>query len=147
MNITADSDAPVYATATIDIHTKPSVVWKLISDISRWPVWVSDISSAELTDDFLKGTKFTWKSNGMKITSRLQAVEPDRYLAWTGKTLWIRAVHTWELQPLPDGGTRVTTSESMNGFLIRFIYSSDKLSGSLESWLADLKNVSESEQV
>jgi hypothetical protein len=145
MNTTADIDAPVYAAASIDIRSNPSTVWKLISDIPRWPEWASQISSAKLAGELQKGTEFQWKSNGMKINSTLQTVDPVKNLSWTGKALWIRAEHIWELQALPDGGTRVTTSESMAGFLIRYIYSSDKLLESLKTWLKDLKSASESE--
>lgn len=147
MNITADIDAPVYAAASIKIQSNPSTAWKLISEIPRWPEWASQISSAEMTGKLRKGTEFQWKSNGMKINSTLQTVDPEKTLSWTGKALWIRAEHIWELQPLPYGGTRVTTAESMDGFLIRYIYNSDKLLESLKIWLKELKSVAESEQV
>jgi hypothetical protein len=145
MNTTADIDAPVYAAASIDIRSNPSTVWKLISKIPQWPEWASKISSAEVTGEFRKGTDFRWKSNGMKINSTLQTVDPEKNLSWTGKALWIHAEHIWELQALPDGGTRVTTAESMDGFLIRYIYSSEKLLNSLQTWLKDLKSAAESQ--
>jgi hypothetical protein len=75
MNTTADIDAPVYAAASIDIRSNPSTVWKLISDIPRWPEWASQISSAKLAGELQKGTEFQWKSNGMKINSTLQTVD------------------------------------------------------------------------
>lgn len=145
MNITADTDAPVYAAVSIEIQSNPSAVWKLISEIPRWPEWASQIKSVDITGELRKGTEFQWKNNGMKINSKLQKVDPEKYLSWTGKALWIRAVHIWELQPLPDGETKVTTAESMDGFLIRYIYSSDKLLISLQTWLKDLKSAAESE--
>jgi hypothetical protein len=64
-------------------------------------------------------------------------------LAWTGTAYKARAIHVWNLQPLPDGGTLVKTIESMDGFMLRFFYSSNDLAKSQRLWLDALKHKAE----
>jgi hypothetical protein len=45
-------------------------------------------------------------------------VERPQFLAWTGNTLGIKAIHVWKLKPW-DGGTLVRTEESWEGVLVR----------------------------
>jgi hypothetical protein len=70
-------------------------------------------------------------------------LEPDRRLSWTGTAFSARAIHVWELKATPDGGTLVTVKESMNGPLMKLLYSSDKLAASETDWLTALKQAAE----
>ena len=54
-----------------------------------------DVASADLRGPLAPGTEFRWKSGGSSIVSILQEIEPKRRIAWTGRTLGIRAVHVW----------------------------------------------------
>ena len=54
------------------------------------------------------------------ITSTFQAVDPPRHVAWTGKTLSLKAVHTWTLDTT-ETGTRVLTAESFEGTAARLL--------------------------
>jgi hypothetical protein len=140
---TINPDAPVKADLQIVIQADRDAVWKLLTDIDRWPVWVRSITKAKLEGDLAHFSGFRWKSNGLGIKSTLQLVEPKTRLAWTGKAAGMTAIHVWELHDHEDGGTLVKTSESMEGFLAKLLMSSAKLERSLNDWLKDLKKAAE----
>ncbi|WP_017297366.1 SRPBCC family protein [Nodosilinea nodulosa] len=140
-------NAPVSARHQITIHAPAQIIWQILTDIDRWPTWNSNISAATLGGPLQPGTTFGWKSNGTGIVSTLQAVEPHRYLSWTGKVIGTRAIHTWSLEPTGDAVV-VTTAESFEGWLVRLTKGMMQrtLDASLVAWLESLKQRSEQVQ-
>jgi len=136
-------NAAVKASSEITIHASPENVWHLLTDIDNWPKWQSTISAAKINGPLESGTAFVWTSGGTQIKSRIALARPVTQLAWTGTAYRARAVHVWNLQPLPDGGTLVRTTESMNGFMLRLFYSSNDLAKSQRLWLDALKRKAE----
>jgi uncharacterized protein YndB with AHSA1/START domain len=136
-------DAPVKATVAMQIAAPPAKVWALLIDASAWPSWYPPIESVKAPGELAMGTRFVWKSGGTTIHSEVHLVEPDRRLSWTGIASPARAIHVWELKATPDGGTLVTVKESMNGPLMKLLYSSDKLAASEMVWLTALKQAAE----
>ncbi|MEX2598626.1 MAG: SRPBCC family protein, partial [Dehalococcoidia bacterium] len=112
--------APAIASGQVHVAATPETVWRVMSDIGRWPEWNPDIKTVSLERPVEPGTRFRWKSGPSTITSILRQVEPPRALAWTGSTMGIKAVHVWRLEP-QDGGTRVTTEESWEGLIVRLL--------------------------
>jgi uncharacterized protein YndB with AHSA1/START domain len=137
--------APVKASAEIVIHASPEKVWRLLTDIDQWPTWHSAISVARINGPVEPGTIFGWTSGGPKIKCRIALVHPATQLAWTGTTFGGNAIHVWSLGLLPDGGTLVKTTESIDGFMLRLklFYSSSDLAKSLKEWLEALKGKAE----
>ena len=86
------------------------------------------------------GSKFRWKAGPGTIASVIARVEPPGHIAWTGKTLGIKAIHVWMLE-LQDGKTRVRTEESYDGLVARTFRGSMQkaLDGALERGLRYLK--------
>ena len=66
------------------------------------------------------GSEFRWKAGPGTIVSTLQEVEPPRRVTWLGRTLSIKAIHGWRLEPR-DGGTHVETEETYSGLLARLL--------------------------
>jgi hypothetical protein len=64
------------------------------------------------------GSVFRWKAGPGTIESTIQRVERPRLIAWTGKTLGIKAIHFWHLDPR-NGGTFLRTEESYEGLVTR----------------------------
>jgi hypothetical protein len=64
------------------------------------------------------GSEFRWKAGPGTIVSTLQQVEPPRRVSWLGRTMSIKAVHDWRLEPR-DGGTLVETEETYSGLVAR----------------------------
>ena len=140
-----EADAPVTATAAIDIAAPPERIWEIMTAFEQWPSWNPDVEWAEIDGDPTAGTAFRWKAGPGVIRSRLSRVEAPRRIEWTGKTMGIRAVHVWRLDPSGDG-TTVVTEESWNGLIPRLFrgYSTRTLERSLRSGLDALKAAAES---
>lgn len=118
---------PITAAGEIEIAAYPKVVWDVIAGINRWPRWNPDVKSAHLEGKLSPGSRFLWRAGPrqgmpMTIASTIQKVERPRTLAWTGKTLGIKAVHVWRLDQRGDI-TIVRTKESWEGLLPQIFHS------------------------
>jgi hypothetical protein len=136
--------APVVAEAHALVRAPLAEVWRVQTDIAAWPRWNDAVTRVELHGPLAPGTTFRWTAGGAPILSTLQEVLPERRIAWTGRTLGIRAVHVWEFEPDADG-TRVRTAESFEGpvawLLSRHLHR--MLTAALERGVAALKREAE----
>jgi hypothetical protein len=110
--------APVLFKGEVEIAADPETVWKVLATIEHWPDWNPDIKSVSLDGSVAKGTEFRWKAKSWKIVSVIQNVKRARLLAWTGRMMGIKAVHTWHLEPR-GAGTLVVNEESWDGLVAR----------------------------
>jgi hypothetical protein len=115
-----DVDAPVVGSADIEIDAAPEVVWDVLAAVERWPTWNPDVKSVSVEGPLHEGSSFRWKAGPGTITSTVRRLDRPRVLAWTGRTLGIRAVHVWQLEPR-DGKTLVRTEESYDGLVARLL--------------------------
>jgi uncharacterized protein YndB with AHSA1/START domain len=140
-----DEHAAVKASSEILIAAPTEKVWRLLVEIDEWPRWQPNITAAKITGPLNQGTEFEWSTGGTKIKSRLAVVKPGEELAWTGKALHTTAIHVWQFRATPNGGTVVSTRESMSGFMLklRVLYSSKDLEKSQKAWLDALKREAE----
>src|SRR5262245_59672806 len=115
-----DVRAPVVGAAEIVISAAPELVWDVLTTFERWPMWNPDVRSITMQGDVAVGSEFRWKAGPGTITSTLQEVDPPRRITWTGRTLGIRAVHVWWLEPT-DSVTTVLTEESYQGIVARLL--------------------------
>ena len=136
-------NAAVRTTLQITIHAPVEKVWTLLTDVTNWPKWQPDISETRIAGPLESGTGFSWTIGGTHIKSRIALVQAGEQFAWTGTAYWARAIHVWKLQRLPGDQTRVSTSESMDGFLLTLFYSSKKLEQADQRWLDRLKLAAE----
>ncbi len=139
-----DPKAPLVASHSISIQAPPATVWRLLSEIERWPSWHAAITRAQLEGPLASGTVFRWTSGGTAIVSTIQLLEAGRRLGWTGRALGTATIHIWNVEA-SEGGTLVTTAESMSGWLIRALklVMPGFLDDALTSWLAALKRAAE----
>jgi uncharacterized protein YndB with AHSA1/START domain len=135
--------APVKASIEAIIQAPPEKVWGILTAINDWPKWQSGITEAAINGPLQAGATFNWTSGGTHIKSRLALVEPNQRLAWTGSAMGAHAIHVWNLERLPGGGTRVKVDESMSGLLLTLFYSSKDLEAADQLWLDRLKQQSE----
>jgi uncharacterized protein YndB with AHSA1/START domain len=136
-------DAPVKAGAEIVIAAPAKKIMELLTDINSWPQWQPDITKATVLGSTAVGTAFAWSTGGMNIHSTIQRVDPERSICWTGRMLHIHAIHCWTLSGLADDRVLVKTRESMDGWLISRMYSSQELLASDQRWLDRLKQAAE----
>ena len=138
------TNAPVQAHVEAIINAPQAKVWALLTNVQTWPQWQPEIESTTSDGPLAPGVSFQWKTGGMKIRSQVAAFQPETELAWTGQAYTAKAVHVWKLSSLPDGQTRITVDESMDGLLMAQLFSSRKLEESDARWLAALKHAAES---
>lgn len=116
--IEANRQASAWASDEVIISAPKDVVWSVQSDLAKWGDWNPDVSQMKLYGPVAPGTKFRWKAGGVTILSVLQEVNLPTRIAWSGRTLGIRAIHTWSFQS-HGHGVLVHTEESFEGLLPR----------------------------
>jgi hypothetical protein len=133
-------EAPVIGRSELVISAPPERVWDVLTDFDHWPTWNGDVKTMHFDGFVASGAKFRWKAGPGTITSVIAHVEPPRLIAWTGKTLGIKAIHFWMLEP-QNGRTLVRTEESYDGLVARVFRGSLKktLDSALERGLRYLK--------
>ncbi len=136
---------PLISKRSALIAASPKIVWRAHTDINSWSQWHRSISSARGDVPLAVGSAFEWKSGGLTIVSTVHTLERNRRISWSGRSLGTRANHTWMLVAR-DGGTLVTTQESMVGWLVSLLrlLTPGFLDRSLDVWLRDLKQKAES---
>lgn len=139
-----DKNAPAIATGVIDIAATPQAAWSLVSSINDWPLWNPAVKSAELQGELAAGTQFKWKAGPGSITSTLESVDEPREIGWSGRTMGIRALHVYRIEPT-DAGCRVHTEESWSGIPVRLLRGrmQKMLQEAIDAGLQHLKTVAE----
>jgi uncharacterized protein YndB with AHSA1/START domain len=113
-------DAPVVSAAEAEIDAPIERVWEVLTALERWPAWNPDVKSVSFEGPFQEGATFRWKAGPGTITSLVEHVDPPRVVAWSGRTLGIRAFHVWRLEAR-NGRTFVRTEESYDGLVARLL--------------------------
>lgn len=139
-----DTTAPVQAVRTVEVRAAPAEVWRLLAGIPQWAEWNTDVRDISVPDGVRPGATFTWRSGPGRITSTFAAVDPERELSWTGRSLGIHAVHVYRLEPTAQG-TTVVLEESWTGLPTRLLRRRCQamLDAALETGLARLKTAAE----
>jgi hypothetical protein len=112
--------ASVTGQAETHVDAPPKAVWEVLTRLEDWPSWNSDVKWMRFDGPLAPGTEFRWKAGPGAIVSRIDRVEPPRYISWHGRTLTIDAYHEWWLESR-DGGTFVRTEEAFFGTLARVL--------------------------
>ena len=133
-------NAPVVASSEIEITAAPEVVWGVISEVANWPAWNPAIKSVQLSGPVEVGKSFRWKTGPGSITSTIRELEPPRMIGWSGRTMGIRALHVYRLEP-SSSGTVVRTAESWEGMVASILRKAltKQLQASLDPGLDCLK--------
>jgi uncharacterized protein YndB with AHSA1/START domain len=134
------SDAPVKSKREIEIAAAPEAVWDVLTRFERWPEWNPQVKSMSFDGPLAPGSEFRWKAGPGTIVSTRQQVEPPRRITWLGRTMSIKAVHEWRLEPR-DGETFVETEETYFGLVARLFHAQlqKTLEKALEEGLQHLK--------
>jgi uncharacterized protein YndB with AHSA1/START domain len=137
---TIEQAAAVGGSDQIEIEAPPETVWEVLATFDDWPSWNPDVKSMSIDGPVAPGTEFRWKAGPGTITSTLQHVDRPRLIAWTGRTLGVKAFHIWRLEPR-DGKTFVRTEETFDGLIARLFRGRMRktLAEGLESGLRHLK--------
>ncbi|GAA2407882.1 SRPBCC family protein [Nonomuraea africana] len=149
-----------YRTETL-IKAPLSTIWKLQTDVERWPTWQKPVTSMKRLDPgpLRKYSRFRWTTpvpatpvsppTTLVITSTVRQLQHHVCLRWTGPAIGEglridRGVHVWTFTKV-KGGVLVRTEETHAGGQIEtnVPLAADFLGKGLEAWLKDLKNTAE----
>ncbi|MBK3543964.1 SRPBCC family protein [Streptomyces sp. MBT60] len=155
-----DAKALVRARTETVIDAPLSTVWKLQTDVERWPSWQTHVTGMDRLDHgpFRPGSAFRWTTpvppnpatpaTSLDITSTVRQVERGSCIRWTGPAvgegLHIDGVHVWSFQKV-RGGVLVRTEETHTGEQVEanVPYATEILKQGLEAWLGELKAAAE----
>lgn len=128
-----------HVTAEAIIAAPADAVWRLLSNLERWPQWKKDIQTIHVAGPHEAGTRFV-STGRRKTTSELREVVSSKRLVWSGRAFGFRVLHTYELKAL-NNFTHVRTTETFEGPLPSMFprLMQKKVSKELEQCLADLK--------
>lgn len=115
-----DDRAPLAGRTELFIAAPIEKVWRILTDLPRWPEWQPGITSIEAAGPLAVGTSFRWKGKGFAITSILGDFDPPRRIGWSGHAAGMKAIDIYMLEA-KDGGTLAATEESMSGWLARLL--------------------------
>ena len=140
----ANKQAPVVGASQIEIAAAPEAVWQVLTAIDQWPSWNPQVKSASLQGGLAEGAEFRWKAGPGTIVSRLADVQAPHRIAWTGKSMGLKAIHVHTLEER-NGGTLVKTEESYDGLVARLFRGRLRkmLDGALRDGLQHLKTEAE----
>jgi uncharacterized protein YndB with AHSA1/START domain len=136
--------AEAQASAEITIHAPAARVWRLLTDLERWPEWNPAVASVAMQGPFREGSTFIWNSQGFQVASTLGEIDPPKRLSWTGAAFGTKAFHLWQIEAVGDT-VRVQTFETFDGWVPWLFKASmqKKLDETLPAWLQALKQAAE----
>ncbi|WP_225826523.1 SRPBCC family protein [Streptomyces naphthomycinicus] len=155
-----DPDARVRHRTETLIHAPLSTVWKLQTDVGRWPSWQAAVATVRRLDHgpFRTGSAFRWTTpvppnpstpaTSLEITSTVRQLRTMSCIRWTGPAigegLRIDGIHVWDFTRTRDG-VRVRTEETHTGAQVDADVPTATaiLREGLEAWLRDLKAAAE----
>ncbi|MEE1802479.1 SRPBCC family protein [Streptomyces sp. JV176] len=155
-----DDKALVRSRTETVIHAPLSTIWKLQTDVKRWPTWQTPVETVERLDHgpFRKGSAFRWTTplppnpattaTSLEVTSTVQQLKRNSCIRWTGPAiaegLHIDGVHVWNFTKV-KGGVLVRTEETHTGDQVEAdVPTATKiLHDGLEAWLTELKATAE----
>ncbi|MFH0181024.1 SRPBCC family protein [Streptomyces cacaoi] len=156
-----DASARIRYHSDVVIKAPLSTVWKLQTDVERWPSWQSPVLTAERLDPgrLGKGSRFRWTTPApatpntpattLEITSTVRQLQRGACVLWSGPAIGQglridEGVHLWTFTEV-KGGVRVHTEETWTGAQVEADVptATAALGAGLEAWLHDLKTTAE----
>ena len=110
--------APVYSWNEIETATDAERVWAHLIRAREWPRYYPNCADVVFENadgpDLALGTRFTWRTFGLRVRTTVEIFDPPRCLAWRGDEVYGHGFHAWVLEPTPRG-CRVITEEVQRG--------------------------------
>ncbi|HLU31975.1 MAG TPA: SRPBCC family protein [Acidimicrobiia bacterium] len=106
---------------SIDIDAPPERVWEVISDVEAWPRLIETVDTVEILTPppVGKGTRVLLKQPKLPEGNwEITAWDPPSYFEWLQKSGGITNVAGHRIEPSDAGGSRLTLTIEMRGFLI-----------------------------
>lgn len=138
-----DNDAGSIAFDYIDINADAKTVWDVLYDMAAWPRFNSLINAVALPGGVKVGASGVLKIKGFPINITFAVVNPGHQLTWTGRSLWIKAIDQFLIEPTGQATVRLHLNESFSGVFAPLISSSEQLHAQHQTSLACVKHEAE----
>jgi len=127
----------------IAIDAAPERVWAGLIRAADWPAWYPNSSDVTIEDgarDLSAGARFTWRTFGVAVRSRVCEFEPYQRIGWDGAGTMLDVYHAWLIEPR-GAGCWVLTEENQNGLAARAqaLFMPSRMREGHDVWLAALK--------
>jgi hypothetical protein len=113
-------------TSVIEVDAPPEAVWHVLTDTAAHSHWNPFIT--EFQGDLQVGSRIAIQiappgGRPMSFHPTITHLEPERKVAWLGRLLLpglFDGAHSFTLEPLAEGRTRLVQSETFRGVLVWF---------------------------
>ena len=141
--MTAKGDSLIKIEASDLIQSDIQEIWRLMSEVNRWPEWNKSISFAQLEGVFVKGNPFKWTC-GVNNRSILEDVIINKRIAWSTKSVGVKTLQRWDFKKT-DESVLVSVSQSAEGWLTKIASQAvaKKLQKNQQEFLLALKHAAE----
>ncbi|MET8282952.1 SRPBCC family protein [Micromonospora sp. NPDC005174] len=160
---TVDTAAKIRYRTETTIEAPLRTVWKIQTDVERWPSWQKPVLSSKRLDrgPLRSGSSFRWTTavpetalnpaTTLVVTSTVRQLQHQECLRWEGPAIGAglridQGVHVWTFAEI-NGRVLVRTEETWRGEQVErdVGFSTEALGGGLETWLTELKTLAERE--
>jgi len=117
----APDQAPIHVVNRIEAAIPAGVAWTRLVHAAGWPAIYSNAQDVRIEGggtDLFDGARFTWKTFGIALKSRVLEFEPETRIAWLATGIGVRAFHAWLITPTATGCT-ILTEETQYGLVAR----------------------------
>ena len=130
--------APIQAARSVQIAAPLGKVWSILTGVSDWELWYPYLKDARLEGPFAADTPLVY-GGLIKHKLRIAKVVPKKLVMLYGTMGGYKGITRWDVKQAYGTQTEVSFTESSSGFLIRGLYSNEKLGEHLQHWLDALK--------
>ena len=113
------SNSPYLYSISVAINAPPAHVWRIMSDVERWPVWTASIKKVGRLDSgpLVVGSKaWVFQPKVPRALWQVTALEPERSFTWVSQGPGVRVTGYHLVEPASNG-SQVTLSIEYIGFL------------------------------
>ena len=118
-------NAPVHVKNDLEIQASSQSIWAWLIRAELWPTWYINSAHVQFLDgtppDLALGTRFKWKTFGLKLDSQVVEFIPNERIAWNAHGFGVDAYHAWLITPTPQG-CHVLTEETQYGWIARLAH-------------------------
>jgi len=116
----------------VDINATPEAVWTLITDATKWPLWIEQMEHVEGLEAVTPGASFQWRHGNQTGTGAVLQVDAERMILKLSTRLGNdERSHTFDIDR-KGGFIRVGARDSR----VRYTYAYDVAAGLLGKFVA-----------
>ena len=112
---------PVHIVNRLDAAVPAGLVWSRLIAAAGWPAIYANARDVRIEGGgaaLFDGARFTWKTFGVSLRTRILEFTPETRLAWYATGPGITAYHAWLITPTAAGCT-ILTEETQRGLVAR----------------------------